>query len=135
MCHRYGIIPNGGRIYYLNRSQPPLLAPMMYEYFKATNDTDFIRENIALLEKEYKWWMENRIVEVFCLLFMNSLRPHSRVLVPNMLGVVIVHTHFDDDYIYPYLFVLGLNKENSLQSKQVLCADRQTQTRGVCPRR
>ena len=65
MVNRYGIIPNGGRVYYLNRSQPPLLTPMIYEYFKATNDSDFIRENIALLEKEYQWWMENRIVEVF----------------------------------------------------------------------
>ena len=64
MVNRYGIIPNGGRVYYLNRSQPPLLTPMIHEYFKATNDSDFIRENIALLEKEYQWWMENRIVEV-----------------------------------------------------------------------
>ena len=82
MVNRYGVIPNGGRIYYLNRSQPPLLTPMIHEYFKATNDTDFIRENIALLEKEYQWWMENRIVEVFCTFFMIYHQTFSFICIP-----------------------------------------------------
>lgn len=29
MVDRYGFVPNGGRIYYLMRSQPPLLIPMV----------------------------------------------------------------------------------------------------------
>lgn len=29
MAERYGFVPNGGRIYYLSRSQPPLLIPMV----------------------------------------------------------------------------------------------------------
>lgn len=29
MVERYGFIPNGGRVYYLMRSQPPMLIPMV----------------------------------------------------------------------------------------------------------
>lgn len=40
---RYGFIPNGGRVYYERRSQPPFLTLMVESYFKATNDTEFLR--------------------------------------------------------------------------------------------
>lgn len=39
----HGFVPNGGRVYYLIRSQPPLLTQMVYEYFLATGDLDFVR--------------------------------------------------------------------------------------------
>ncbi len=39
----YGLIPNGGRKYYINRSQPPLFIQMVEEYFKATGDVNFIK--------------------------------------------------------------------------------------------
>lgn len=40
----HGFVPNGGRVYYLIRSQPPLLSPMLYEYYLATGDLDFVLE-------------------------------------------------------------------------------------------
>lgn len=33
---KYGFVPNGSRIYYLNRSQPPLLSEMVMSVFKHT---------------------------------------------------------------------------------------------------
>ena len=30
----YGMIPNGNRVYYIKRSQPPLFIPMVEEYYK-----------------------------------------------------------------------------------------------------
>jgi len=30
----HGFVPNGGRCYYLNRSQPPVLAAMVMEIFQ-----------------------------------------------------------------------------------------------------
>ena len=39
----YGLIPNGGRSYYLNRSQPPLFIPMVRDYIDSTNDITFLR--------------------------------------------------------------------------------------------
>ncbi|KIH67084.1 hypothetical protein ANCDUO_02583, partial [Ancylostoma duodenale] len=38
----HGFVPNGGRVYYLTRSQPPLLIPMVYDYFLGTGDLEFV---------------------------------------------------------------------------------------------
>jgi len=61
---QFGFVPNGGRVYYLGRSQPPLLIPMFKEYFDATNDTDFIKSALPLLETEFKYWIKNHAIYV-----------------------------------------------------------------------
>lgn len=61
---QYGFVPNGGRVYYLNRSQPPLLTLMVGLYTEASNDTKWLRKNIGILERELKWWLTNRTVTV-----------------------------------------------------------------------
>ncbi|KAF5288691.1 hypothetical protein FQR65_LT11956 [Abscondita terminalis] len=53
---KYGFIPNGGRIYYLQRSQPPLLTPMAFLYLQHTKDTAWVKNNIRILEKELEYW-------------------------------------------------------------------------------
>ncbi|KAF5294782.1 hypothetical protein FQA39_LY00266 [Lamprigera yunnana] len=55
----YGHIPNGGRIYYLQRSQPPMLIPMIKLYVDATNDYKLLAENIDAIEMEFSYWMTN----------------------------------------------------------------------------
>nr|XP_042707737.1 trehalase isoform X3 [Chrysemys picta bellii] len=60
----YGHIPNGGRVYYLRRSQPPFLTLMMDAYLAHANDIEFLRENIHLLEVEYEFWQRNRSVSI-----------------------------------------------------------------------
>ncbi|CAM4613616.1 unnamed protein product [Lepidochelys kempii] len=64
LVERYGHIPNGGRVYYLRRSQPPFLTLMMDAYLAHANDTEFLRENIHLLEVEYEFWQRNRSVSL-----------------------------------------------------------------------
>jgi alpha,alpha-trehalase len=64
MVSKYGFIPNGGRIYYTRRSQPPLLIPMVKSYMDATNDVVFLRENINTMEEEFQYWMRNHSVIV-----------------------------------------------------------------------
>ncbi|XP_068922691.1 trehalase [Petaurus breviceps papuanus] len=64
MVTRYGHIPNGGRVYYQQRSQPPLLTLMMDRYLAYTDDVDFLRENIGILELELNFWMRNRNVNI-----------------------------------------------------------------------
>lgn len=59
-----GFIPNGGRIYYLNRSQPPLFIQMLFRYITVTNDTSILSRALPLAEKELDWWQENRTVNV-----------------------------------------------------------------------
>ncbi|XP_044760080.1 trehalase-like [Coccinella septempunctata] len=62
LVDNYGFVPNGGRIYYLNRSQPPLLLMMVNEYFKVTKDTTWLKKNLPLMEKELKFWLEKKSV-------------------------------------------------------------------------
>lgn len=60
----YGFIPNGGRVYYSQRSEPPLFAGMCKSYVDATNDTAFAIEAVVRLEKEYLYWETNRTINV-----------------------------------------------------------------------
>lgn len=53
LIKKYGFVPNGGRVYYLNRSQPPLLLSMIYEYYEATHDIEYIHKVLPILEKVY----------------------------------------------------------------------------------
>lgn len=64
LVKRYGFIPNGGRIYYLGRSQPPLYIPMMHDYFLKTRDIQFIKNNIEFMETEFNYWIEKQTLEV-----------------------------------------------------------------------
>ncbi|KAF8749526.1 Trehalase [Rhizoctonia solani] len=59
-----GFIPNGGRIYYLNRSQPPLFIHMLAAYVNRTKDTDILDRALPLAEKELAWWANNRTFKV-----------------------------------------------------------------------
>ncbi|XP_048199901.1 LOW QUALITY PROTEIN: trehalase [Perognathus longimembris pacificus] len=60
----YGHVPNGGRVYYLQRSQPPLLTLMMDRYLSHTYNVSFLRENIETLALELDFWAVNRTVSV-----------------------------------------------------------------------
>uniref|UniRef100_A0A7N5JZE4 Trehalase n=1 Tax=Ailuropoda melanoleuca TaxID=9646 RepID=A0A7N5JZE4_AILME len=60
----YGHVPNGARVYYLQRSQPPLLTLMMDSYLTHTDDTTFLRDNIGTLALELDFWTENRTISV-----------------------------------------------------------------------
>ena len=68
----YGFVPNGGRIYYTDRSQPPMLSEMVMSYLNYMEDRqqkgnlskeeevklDFFRVHaFTVLQKEYNWWM------------------------------------------------------------------------------
>ena len=59
-----GFVPNGARVYYLNRSQPPLLTLMVKTYVDYTNDTSLLDRAVPLLLREYTFWTTNRSVEV-----------------------------------------------------------------------
>ncbi|XP_017881925.1 trehalase-like isoform X1 [Ceratina calcarata] len=64
MVERYGFIPNGGRIYYLMRSQPPLLHLMVSRYLEFTDDILYLRKIIPLLEKEFSFWQQEKTINV-----------------------------------------------------------------------
>ena len=57
-------MPNGGRVYYIKRSQPPLLTEMVYHVYTAmkkqpggeTAAAGYLENALALLKKEYEFW-------------------------------------------------------------------------------
>lgn len=62
-----GFVPNGGRIYYLTRSQPPMLSDMVRLVAKSQNaddkaewDLDYLTAALPILEKEYSFWMHTK---------------------------------------------------------------------------
>jgi alpha,alpha-trehalase len=77
-----GFIPNGGRIYFLNRSQPPLFTHMLASYVAASNDTAILKRALPLAEKEMKWWQDNRTVKVKSP-FTNQTHSMARYAVTN----------------------------------------------------
>jgi len=64
MVEKHGFVPNGGRVYYLRRSQPPMLIHMVYEYLEATGDVDYVNTILPTLEKELNFWIQNRQINI-----------------------------------------------------------------------
>ncbi|GJQ13204.1 hypothetical protein GpartN1_g4995.t1 [Galdieria partita] len=67
MVFMFGFVPNGGRIYYLNRSQPPLLSDMIAIVVKNWSDDNpslltFLHRALQGLEKEYEFFSKYRSV-------------------------------------------------------------------------
>jgi len=46
MVKQFGFMPNGERVYYQKRSQPPMLMMMVQKYYEKTDDFDYIKGNI-----------------------------------------------------------------------------------------
>ncbi|XP_036334334.1 trehalase isoform X2 [Rhagoletis pomonella] len=63
IVQRFGFIPNGGRVYYFGRSQPPLLTGMVKSYVEFTKDYSFAVDSLDILEHEFEYWMNNHIVQ------------------------------------------------------------------------
>lgn len=64
LIDQFGFVPNAARIYYLNRSQPPLLSLMVQSYIDHTNDTSILDRALPLLVQEHEFFMTNRSAEV-----------------------------------------------------------------------
>ena len=64
LVEKYGKVPNGGRSYYLNRSQPPMLISMVKEYENATGDKNFVKSILPHLLEEFSYWQKFHSVNV-----------------------------------------------------------------------
>ncbi|RXK36960.1 alpha,alpha-trehalase [Tremella mesenterica] len=60
----YGFVPNGGRIYYLNRSQPPMFVQMLDAYIQETGNLTMLERALPLASAEMLWWYNNRSITV-----------------------------------------------------------------------
>ena len=60
LLNEYGKIPNGNRMDYMSRSQPPFLGLMLEDVLKSFPDRISIKEAFDGLEKEYNFWQSKR---------------------------------------------------------------------------
>ena len=60
LIDRYGFMPNGNRLWYLSRSQPPFASAMVESVFDAIRDTLWLGKAYPVLAKEYAFWQEKR---------------------------------------------------------------------------
>ncbi len=63
LIDRFGYMPNGNRLHFLKRSQPPYATLMVDDVYRATNDLSFLKSAFVTLKKEYEFWMTRRISE------------------------------------------------------------------------
>ncbi|XP_031391279.1 trehalase-like [Punica granatum] len=52
----YGHVLNGARVYYTNRSQPPLLSAMVRAIYSRTHDINLVKKALPVLLKEHGFW-------------------------------------------------------------------------------
>lgn len=64
LVERYGKMLNGNRTFYTNRSQSPYLSMMIAAVYDATGDKEWLRGVLPGLEKEYRFWMTERITPI-----------------------------------------------------------------------
>ncbi|XP_033234086.1 uncharacterized protein [Drosophila pseudoobscura] len=64
IVRQYGFVPNGGRIYYYGRSQPPMLIHMMKSYVDITMDEKYAIQSLPQLETEFDNFIEKHQVQV-----------------------------------------------------------------------
>lgn len=107
MVATYGMVPNGGRIYYSKRSQPPFLALMMKEYVDKTADVKFVRAHLDTLEKEVAFWETRRSVTVKVTCEMAEGQGQQPVGVDTSSGEVIVSSAATVQQETHSLFIYG----------------------------
>ena len=63
LLDNYGKIPNGNRMDYMSRSQPPFLGLMLEDVLRENPEAISLKEAFDGLEKEYRFWQTQRIAE------------------------------------------------------------------------
>lgn len=77
LINQFGFIPNGSRIYYLNRSQPPYFAQMIATFYNYISTSKILKRKerrtyrkfvlqtaLPSLIKEHDYWMNNRSINI-----------------------------------------------------------------------
>lgn len=63
LLEKYGKIPNGNRMHYIGRSQPPFFGLMLSDLLKWNPDRLVVRQAYEWLKREYDFWQINRACE------------------------------------------------------------------------
>ena len=102
MVERFGKMLNGTRTGYINRSQPPYLSMMIMSVYRQTKDKAWLSKILPVLEKEYFFWMTERITPLGLNRYGNSAEDKTKMnfvkLVKSRLGDAFnVETYSDKE--------------------------------------
>ncbi len=61
LIDKFGFMPNGSNVIFLNRSQPPFASMMVRDIYEISGDKTWLASACETLEKEYSFWMTRRI--------------------------------------------------------------------------
>lgn len=61
LINKFGFMPNGSNVIFLNRSQPPFASMMVRDIYEISGDKAWLASACETLEKEYSFWMTQRI--------------------------------------------------------------------------
>jgi alpha,alpha-trehalase len=120
-----GFVPNGARIYYLNRSQPPLLTLMVKTYVDYTNDTSILERALPLLVKEHEFWTNNRTVSITATdgkeytlnrYFVNNNQPRPESYREDYVTATNTSYYAESGIIYPVKTPLNETEKAELYS-------------------
>lgn len=64
MVEKFGKMYNGNLTAFQNRSQPPYLSMMIASVYRQTRDKEWLKKILPTLEKEYRFWMTQRITPI-----------------------------------------------------------------------
>lgn len=85
IVNRFGKMLNGSKLSYLNRSQPPYLSMMVADIYKYGADKAWLKKAVETLEKEYKFWMTERISPSGLNRYSNSATEKEKIGMANYL--------------------------------------------------
>lgn len=91
LIEQFGFIPNGNRIYYLTRSQPPFFSLMINLIGNFKKDIDWKIKYINLIEKEYSFWMNYSKDE------LNKNQSDKKVVLVN--NIDLLNRYYDESEI------------------------------------
>lgn len=72
LIDKFGFMPNGSNVSYLNRSQPPFASMMVRDIYEKSRDKIWLESACRILEKEYTFWMTQRITPTGLNRYSNS---------------------------------------------------------------
>lgn len=111
MIEQFGFIPNGNRIYYLTRSQPPFFSSMISLIGKLKKDVDWQLGHLDVIEKEYSYWMNYS--------YENLSQNKADKKVFSIIGVIPLNRYYDEDdtpreesYYEDFNFALNLSEND-----------------------
>lgn len=72
LIDKYGFMPNGSNVSFLNRSQPPFASMMVRDIYEKSGDKVWLSSACRILEKEYNFWMTKRLTPTGLNRYSNS---------------------------------------------------------------